>query len=152
MSHRIVSYHVRFSSFCKTKTRSVSQQAGQYLKGLTQARKKNMERMAERIPDSDDQSLQHFLSNSPWDERPVVDQVSQDANTLFKNHSDTGLYINETGFVKKGTKSVGVHRQWIGQLGKVDNSQCAVFAALGCRNRVTPIDFRLYLPKGLDRR
>ena len=69
----------------------MTQQAGQYLRGLTQARKKNMERMAERIPDSDDQSLQHFLSNSPWDERPVVDQVAQDANTLFKNHSDTGL-------------------------------------------------------------
>jgi SRSO17 transposase len=125
----------------------VSQQASQYLKGLTQARKKNMERMAERIPESNDQALQHFLSCSPWDERPVVDQVAQDANTILKNHPDTGLYIDETGFVKKGTKSVGVHRQWIGQLGKVDNSQCGVFAALGCKNRVTPVDFRLYLPK-----
>jgi SRSO17 transposase len=106
-----------------------------------------MERMAERIPGSDDQSLQHFLSNSPWDERPVIDQVAQDANTIFRNQPDTALYLDETGFAKKGNKSVGVHRQWIGQLGKVDNSQCGVFAALGCRNRVTPIDFRLYLPE-----
>jgi SRSO17 transposase len=117
------------------------------MKGLTQARKRNMERMAEKVPESDDQSLQHFLSNSPWDERPVVDQVARDANTIFNSHPDTGLYIDETGFVKKGTKSVGVHRQWIGQLGKVDNSQCGVFAALGCGTRVAPIDFRLYLPK-----
>ncbi len=106
-----------------------------------------MERMAERIPESDDQSLQHFLSNSPWDERLVLDQVAQDANAIFSNHPDTALYIDETGFAKKGNKSVGVHRQWIGQLGKVDNSQCGVFAALGCRERVTPIDFRLYLPE-----
>ncbi len=147
MSCRFVSYSARFSSFFKTKTRSVTSQASQYLKGLTQARKKNMERMAERIPNSDDQSLQHFLSNSPWDERPVIDQVAHDANILLKNHPDTGLYIDETGFLKKGTKSVGVHRQWIGQFGKVDNSQCGVFAALGCRNRVAPVDFRLYLPK-----
>ena len=125
----------------------MSQQASQYLRGLTQARKKNMERMAERIPGSDDQSLQHFLSNSPWEERPVIDQVAQDANTIFSNQPDTALYIDETGFAKKGNKSVGVHRQWIGQFGKVDNSQCGVFAALGCRNRVTPIDFRLYLPE-----
>ena len=106
-----------------------------------------MERMAERIPESDDQSLQHFLSNSPWDERPVVDQVAQDADAVFRDHQNTALYIDESGIVKKGTKSVGVHRQWIGQLGKVENSQCGVFAALGCKDRVTPIDFRLYLPK-----
>lgn len=147
MSKRFVSYHARFSSFFRSKTRGVSHQAGQYLRGLTQARKRNMERMAERIPESDDQSLQHFLSNSPWDERPVIDQVAKDADALFNSHPDTALYIDETGFVKKGNKSVGVHRQWIGQLGKVDNSQCGVFAALGCADRVTPIDFRLYLPE-----
>lgn len=106
-----------------------------------------MERMAERIPESDDQWLQHFLSNSPWDERPAIDKVAQDADAIFRNQSDTALYIDETGFVKKGNKSVAVHRQWIGRLGKVDNSQCGVFAALGCRHRVTPIDFRLYLPE-----
>ena len=56
-----------------------------------------MERMAERIPESDDQSLQHFPSNSPWDERPVTDNVAQDADP------DTAFYIDETGFLKKGT-------------------------------------------------
>jgi len=106
-----------------------------------------MERMAERIPESDDQSLQHFLSNSPRDERPVIDTVAHDADGIFRNHPDTALYIDETGFVKKGNKSVAVHRQWIGQVGKVENSQCGVFAALGCRDHVTPIDFRLYLPR-----
>jgi SRSO17 transposase len=125
----------------------VSQQASQYLRGLTQVRKKNMGRMAERIPGSDDQSLQHFLSNSPWEERPVIDQVAQDANTIFSDQPDTALYVDETGFAKKGNKSVDVHRLWIGQLGKVDNSQCGFFAALGCGNRVTPIDFHLYLPE-----
>ena len=104
----------------------MDRQASHYMRGMAQASKKNMERMAERIPESDDQSLQHFLSNSPWDERPVIDTVAHDADAIFRNHPDTALYIDETGFVKKGNKSVAVHRQWIGQLGKVDNSQCGV--------------------------
>ena len=49
--------------------------------------------------------------------------------------------------MKKGSHSVGVQRQWIGRFGKVDNCQVGVFAALGCHERVLPINFRLYLPK-----
>ena len=48
-----------------------------------QARRKNMERMAEVVPESDDQVLQHFLSNSRWDERGVLDQVALEADALL---------------------------------------------------------------------
>jgi SRSO17 transposase len=50
---------------------------------LVQATKKNMERMAEAVPDSNDQAFQHFLTNSPWDEQLVVEQVAHDANELL---------------------------------------------------------------------
>ena len=106
-----------------------------------------MERMAEAIPESNDQSFQHFLSKSPWDEGPVIDQVCHDANQLIGGKNDSCLLIDETGIAKKGTKSVGVARQYCGQLGKVENCQVGVFGVLGFKEYATPIDFRLFLPK-----
>ena len=106
-----------------------------------------MERMAEVVPDSDDQSLQHFLTNSTWDQWAVIDQVSHDADRLIGGQSNTCLLIDETSFPKKGSKSVGVARQWCGELGKVDNCQAGVFAILSCKERSVPIDCRLFLPK-----
>ena len=85
-----------------------------------------MERMAEAVPFSDDQALQNFLTNSPWNDQMVSDQVSEDANQLIGGRRDSCLIIDESGFPKKGTKSVGVARQWCGQLGKLENCQVKV--------------------------
>jgi SRSO17 transposase len=111
-----------------------------------QARKKNMERMAEVVPGSNDQALQHFLSNSNWSERAVLDQVALEANELLGGTTDSALLIDESGFAKKGEKSVGVARQWNGRLGKVDNCQVGVFAGLNNGIHTTLIDVRLFLP------
>jgi SRSO17 transposase len=137
----------RFSYFFITKTRSVVKIAQQYLKGLIQTRRKNMERMTEVIPDSDEQSMQHFITNSPWDHRPVLDQVAKDCDRHLGGHPDSALFIDESGIPKKGKKSVGVARQWCGRLGKVDNCQVGVFAALSQGKRVCLIDTRLYMPQ-----
>jgi SRSO17 transposase len=145
----------RFASFCdryaghfRSRTRLVHHQARQYLSGLMLARRKNMERMAEVVVDSDEQALQHFLSNSPWDERVVLDQVARDADALLGGTPDSALLIDESGITKKGRHSVGVARQWNGRLGKVDNCQVGVFTALSRGALATLIDTRLYLPKG----
>ena len=106
-----------------------------------------MERMEESVLDSEYESMQNFISDSPWQYRPVLDQISKDANSAIGDHPDTCLLIDESAFSKKGKKSVGVARQWNGRLGKVDNCQVAVFAALGCQDKMTLIDTRLYLPK-----
>lgn len=106
-----------------------------------------MERMAEVVPGSDDQVLQHFLTYSPWSYREVMDQVASDTNMLFGRNADTCLIIDESGLPKKGDKSVGVGRQWCGEVGKVENCQVGVFGALACGDAVTLIDARLYLPK-----
>jgi SRSO17 transposase len=55
--------------------------------------------------------------------------------------------IDETGYPKKGNKSVGVARQWCGRLDKVDNCQVGVFAVLGSQAHCVPIDYRLFLPE-----
>jgi len=125
----------------------VAATARQYLCGLMQADKRNMERMAEAVPDSDEQVLQNFLTHSSWDDRAVMDQVARRADASLGAFADTGLYIDETSFQKKGDKSVGVARQWNGRLGKQENSQVGVFGALGRGDRVSLIDARLYLPQ-----
>jgi SRSO17 transposase len=106
-----------------------------------------MERMAEAVPDSDDQVFQHFLTNSPWDDQRVVDQIASDSNRLLGGKKDSCLIIDETGFPKKGDKSVGVSRQWCGQLGKTENCQTGVFTVLGSKEHVVPVGYRLFLPE-----
>lgn len=106
-----------------------------------------MEHMAEIVPDTDSQSLQHFISESDWDEREVLNQVAKEADAQLGGKEDSCLIVDESGFAKKGTKSVGVSRQWNGNKGKVDNSQVVVFIALNCGDRATLIDEQLYLPE-----
>ncbi len=146
MGKRFIHFCDSYAAHFELRTRNVFVQATQYLRGLMQARKKNMERMAEIVPESDEQVLQHFLTNSDWDERGVLDQVALDADALLGGTEDSALLIDESGFTKKGNKSVGVARQWNGRLGKVDNCQVGVYAALSCGSLSTLIDTRLYLP------
>jgi len=126
--------------------RNVSGRAFQYIKGLLQARHRNMEKMAEVVPDTDEQSLQQFLSDSPWEYQEVMDQVAADANVVLGG-KDSALLLDESSMVKKGEQSVGVARQWCGRLGKVDNCQVGVFAALSKGSEVCLVDAELYLPK-----
>lgn len=149
MGRRLLRFCDRFGSHFRRRTRSVEPAARHYLKGLFQApkTKKNMERMEEVIPAADHQQLQHMLSNSAWDERAVLAQVAQEADQHLGGHADSCLVIDESGCPKKGRDSVGVARQWCGQLGKVENCQVGVFAALGRGHQATLIDERLYLPE-----
>lgn len=103
--------------------------------------------MIEKVPDSDYQAVQHFITHSPWEHEPVMAQVADDCNHLLGGSPDSALFIDESSIPKKGKKSVGVARQWCGRLGKVENCQTGVFAALNKEAYSTIIDTRLYLPK-----
>jgi SRSO17 transposase len=140
-------FHARFCSFFSSRTRNVNEQSRKYLFGLIQSEKRNMERMAEVVPDINDQSYQHFVSESPWSHRAVLDQVAHDVDAAFGEAQDRFLVVDESAIAKKGDKSVGVARQWNGRLGKVDNCQVGVFAGLGCGGDITLTDERLYLPQ-----
>lgn len=106
-----------------------------------------MERMAEAVPDTAYQQLQHFLSNSPWDHRAVMRQVAGEADRLLGGDPDSCLLIDESSFAKKGKDSAGVARQWCGRLGKLENCQTGVFATLCRGERHVLTDARLYLPQ-----
>ncbi|MCK5352965.1 IS701 family transposase [bacterium] len=148
LAQRILIFHARFRECFITRTRNVIDYSRKYLLGLMQSEKRNMERMAEVVPKSDDQAYQHFLSKSPWDPRAVLDQIAQDVDARFRQSEDYCLVVDESAFAKKGKDSVGVARQWNGRLGKVDNCQVGVFTALNCGAEVTLTDERLFLPQG----
>ena len=138
----------RYGRFFRSKTRDSAAVAGRYLRGLAQAEDCTFSAMASVVDDSCAQQFQHFISNSPWDHKPVLAQISQDADRLLGDKPSSCLIIDESSFAKQGDRSVGVARQWSGRLGKVDNCQVAVFGVLTDGQRHTPVDMRLYLPKG----
>lgn len=106
-----------------------------------------MERMHERIPDSDYQQLHHFISESNWDAFAVMRTVAQQTHhSLQAVTGQQGLVLDESGWQKAGSKSVGVARQYCGQVGKVCNAQVGVFAALVRGDKVGLVNARLYLP------
>jgi len=119
-----------------------------YLKGLTTHNlDKNMERMVEADIDADLESIQHFITDSPWSYRDVMDHTAQDTNQWIGHEYNAGLIIDESGVVKKGKNSVGVARQWIGNIGKVENGQVGVYGSLVNGEHRTIVDARLYLPQ-----
>ena len=123
-----------------------------YLRGLLlDGRRKSAGAMAERLqridrsPQDYEQGLQQFLSQSPWDERPVRDQLARHVgNTLG---SDGLLILDDTGFPKQGTHSVGVERQYSGTLGKIGNCQIGVTLQVATAREVVCLDADLYLPE-----
>jgi SRSO17 transposase len=121
--------------------------ATQYMKGLFQGQKRNIERMVERVADSDYYQVQHFISESPWDARAGFDKVASDTSVLFSSYNRVGLLIDESAHRKKGKESVGVARQYCGTIGKVDNCQVAVYGALSAEKYYGLIDTALYLPE-----
>jgi SRSO17 transposase len=147
MGNRLHQFAERFAAHFQRRTRSVLERSQQYLHGLMQAHRKNMERMEEVVPDCDYQALHHFVSQSEWEARAVLDQVAAEVDRHLGGTEDSCLLLDESAFAKKGEKSVGVARQWSGRLGKVDNCQVAVFAGLAQGTYATLIDTRLYLPK-----
>lgn len=117
--------------------------------GLIQAKRgaKNMERMEEHVPDFQYQNVHHGISKSPWDHRALMDRIALEADGLLGCGKRPRLVFDDTGIAKKGRASVGVARQYIGRLGKIDNGQIAVCASLASGQCSTLVDARLYLPE-----
>jgi SRSO17 transposase len=110
-----------------------------------QSELRNIERISEDL-DADYHQMQHFITESNWNARSVIDQVSREVSTTLPKRKLTGLIIDESGWVKKGDKSVGVGWQYCGNVGKISNSQVAVFACLSNGDFASMVDARLYLP------
>ena len=94
------------------------------------------------------QSLLHFVGQAPWSDERVLAKVRDlVVPTMERSGPIEALIIDDTGFPKKGTHSVGVARQYCGQLGKQDNCQVAVSLSIAHHSASLPVAYRLYLPK-----
>ena len=141
-------FHQRFAHYFATKTRNMADTAKQYLQGQLQYQRwGNMVQFEKIVPESDHQSLQHFASNSPWGDEPILDDISQTVSERIGDAQHGCLHIDESGFPKQGKDSVGVGRQYCGRLGKVDNCQVGVFLGYTSYNHRILLDKRLYLPE-----
>jgi SRSO17 transposase len=94
------------------------------------------------------QSLLHFVAQAPWSDEAVLTKVRQIALPGIQAHGAIDAWIiDDTGFPKKGRHSVGVARQYCGQLGKQDNCQAVVSLSVANHHGSLPVAHRLYLPE-----
>jgi SRSO17 transposase len=118
-----------------------------YLRGLlAPIERKNGWQLAEAAGDPTPDGVQDFLARMRWD----ADAVRDDLRAYVVEHlGDPGavLILDETGFVKKGARSVGVQRQYSGTAGRIENCQAGVFLAYASGKGHALIDRALYLPE-----
>jgi SRSO17 transposase len=120
-----------------------------YTRGLLiEGRRKSMQPMAERLGEVDDQGLQQFISDSPWDETAVRRRL---ARRMCGELAVEAWAIDDTGTPKCGRFSPGVARQYCGELGKVANCQVAVSINAVSDAASCPLGWRLFLPVEWDR-
>src|SRR6516225_2636873 len=118
-----------------------------YIRGLlSQTERKNGWQLAEHLGDPTPDGVQHLLARADWDADAVRDDlVGYVAEHL--GHPDGVLVADESGFLKKGTKSVGVARQYSGAAGRIANCQVGVFLGYATRRGRALLDRELYLPR-----
>lgn len=113
--------------------------------------RKSVEPMAARVDplhaSAKHQALHHFVAKAKWSDEQLLRLVAQWV-VPHMDMSEGGFWIiDDTGFPKKGTHSVGVTRQYCGVLGKQDNCQVAVSVSLACKQGGLPVAWQLYLPR-----
>lgn len=121
--------------------------AAGYVRGLLSGtERKNGWQLAEHLGDPTPDGVQHLLARADWD----ADAVRDDLLSYAAEHlGDAGgvLVVDETGFLKKGTKSCGVARQYSGTAGRIENCQVGVFLGYATKRGRALLDRALYLPK-----
>ena len=119
---------------------------------LLPGERKSVEPMAARLaPDNvrrTHQSLHHMVADAPWSDASLLRQVRKYAlSALREKEPVVAWVVDDTGLVKKGTHSVGVARQYCGQVGKQENCRVAVSLSVTTKTASLPVAWRLYLPE-----
>jgi SRSO17 transposase len=143
----------KFRDCFKTRTRDSSEQAYQYLRGqLTMDKGRNYAGIARQTAGNDGQSMQHFMSNSPWSGQSVYERIQADIANTPELSQGSFLILDESADEKADIHSAGSLRQYNGRFGKVDI--CQVSVLLGYANwRNSPwttwamVDSALFLPE-----
>ena len=119
----------------------------QYLCGLMlDGERKSIQPIAERIPGGNEQNIQQFVNQSPWEYEPVLEKLSEKMQEEL-GESKGVLVLDDTSLPKKGNHSVGVARQYCGALGKISNCQVIVTWHYAGKNGHWPVTGELYIPK-----
>src|SRR5215207_7249189 len=145
VAQAFTTFHQRFPPLFGR--REAQQRSEQYLRGLLvqQTDRRNAENVAEAITGATPRSLQRLLTEAPWPVEPVIAALQVFVGERLADAA--GVFVlDDTGFAKQGTKSVGVARQYSGTLGKVGNCQIGVFLAYVSARGHALVDRRLYLP------
>ena len=108
--------------------------------------RRNVENIAESVEGGVVRTMQKFVAQGCWDDADVLRELRVHVAEAL-GEDDGTLNVDETGFPKKGTKSVGVKRQYSGTLGRVDNCQVGVFVNYCSTKGHTFIDRRIFLPE-----
>jgi len=120
----------------------------QYVRGLLlEGRRKSIQPMAARLPDGDEEGLQQFICDSPWDDEPVRRRL---ARRMTAEIEPEGWVVDDTGLPKDGRFSPGVARQYCGALGKTANCQVIVSVSAVTDRASCPLDWRLFVPEEWD--
>lgn len=123
------------------------QHAGRFVQGLLGGQeRRNTENIAEAVEGGVVRTMQKFIAQGSWEDRKVLRELRTHVAETLGDERGT-INIDETGFPKKGKKSVGVKRQYSGTLGRVDNCQIGVFANYYSSKGHTFLDRRIYLPE-----
>src|SRR5918993_1775672 len=118
-----------------------------YLRGLLgPSERKSLQPMAASLGLSGHDQLQHFIASPAWDDAPLWRVLAEQADRLVGGPGAV-LVIDDTALPKKGTLSVGVARQYRGQLGKKASRQAPVSLTLAGREAPVPLGLRLFLPE-----
>jgi len=125
----------------------VRQRAQDYLRGLlSETERKNGWQLAEVAGNATPYGIQHLLGRANWDADAVRDELREYVSEHLSGEGSV-LVVDETGFIKKGDKSLGVKRQYTGTAGKRENCQVRVFLAYASERGQAFIDRELYLPE-----
>ena len=124
-------------------------QATGYLRGLLgSVDRKNSWQLSEHLGWKKPYGIQRLLGRASWDADEVRDELLRYTMQHLTTSDDPGvLIVDETGFLKKGNKSVGVQRQYSGTAGRIENCQIGVFLALSTSRGRALVDRALYLPE-----
>jgi len=112
---------------------------------LSDLERKNVESIAYRY-DRDRRAIQQFIGITPWDHQPLQQELARQVGDEI-GEDDGVIVFDPSGHKKCGNNSVGVQRQWLGRLGKVDNGQVGIYMGYASRKEHALVDQRLYLPK-----
>src|SRR3954454_2896270 len=118
----------------------------EYMTGLLSNLKHKTGEAIAYLHEQQRQGIQKFIGQVPWDHRPLLATLADQVGERL-GEPDAVLVFDPSGFPKKGTKSVGVARQWCGRLGKVDNCQVGIYLAYVSRKEHAIVDTRLYVPQ-----